>query len=252
MSISYFKLRDRFDFSRDSLDIGNPVTWSRKHFLKHLFKKILTIHEDLLEEFYRHHLTYYLETHPQGEEKNFFEYLWQTVESQLNVLKSKDIYDKDHVRNLLNTDRLKKVMWMLMSLDRWDIHRKNQPIIEKQEIQIFALTQEITDLKAKLQEATNLDTKQYINVPKGRLLPLLDLFIQMADLEVEGKELVFSEFPIVWVKMICKYFREDHEEIDFNRVRRYFPKDKRNPSARSASIPSGQSLFTIKPVRKRS
>jgi hypothetical protein len=27
MSISYFKSRDRFDFSTDTLDIGNPISW---------------------------------------------------------------------------------------------------------------------------------------------------------------------------------------------------------------------------------
>ena len=111
MSISYFKLLDRFDFSRESLDIENSVTWSRKHFLKHLFKKIVTIDENQLEEFYYHHLAYYIDNQLQRGEKIFFKYFWQTVESQLNVLKSKDIYDKDHVRNLMNTYRLKKVMW---------------------------------------------------------------------------------------------------------------------------------------------
>jgi hypothetical protein len=32
MSIIYFKLRDRFDLSNNTLDIGNPITWNRLHF----------------------------------------------------------------------------------------------------------------------------------------------------------------------------------------------------------------------------
>ncbi|MDQ0640171.1 hypothetical protein QF042_003736 [Pedobacter sp. W3I1] len=36
MSSIYFKQRDRFDFSKDTMDIGNPITWDRDHFLKHL------------------------------------------------------------------------------------------------------------------------------------------------------------------------------------------------------------------------
>lgn len=30
----FFKPRDRFDFSKDTLDIGNPLSWKRAHFLK--------------------------------------------------------------------------------------------------------------------------------------------------------------------------------------------------------------------------
>jgi len=43
MSINYFRPRNRFDFGNDTLHIGNPITWSRKDFLKHLFKRIFAI-----------------------------------------------------------------------------------------------------------------------------------------------------------------------------------------------------------------
>jgi len=52
MSVNYFKPRDRFDFSKDTLDIGNPLTWDREQFLKHLFKRIFAISEDRIEAFY--------------------------------------------------------------------------------------------------------------------------------------------------------------------------------------------------------
>jgi len=65
------------------------------------------------------------------------------------------------------------------------------------------------------------------------------------------KELVFSEFQIVWVKMICKYFCEDHKEIDFDRVRRYFPKDKRNPGNRSSSVPPDHHHFEIREIKRK-
>jgi hypothetical protein len=97
-----------------------------------------------------------------------------------------------------------------------------------------------------------MDTKQYINIPKGRLLTFLDLGIKMLGVKLpDGKELLFAEFPIVYVKLICKYFREGHEEIDFDRVRRYFPKDRSKPSNRSATIAADQQLFEIRDIKKR-
>jgi len=72
MSIFYFKPRDRFDFSSDTLDIGNPITWNRLHFLKHLFKRIFAISEQRFFEFYSHHLNYYLKNINNGSEELFF------------------------------------------------------------------------------------------------------------------------------------------------------------------------------------
>ena len=45
MSISFFRPRDRFDFSKDTLDIGNPISWKRAHFKKHFFKRVFAIHD---------------------------------------------------------------------------------------------------------------------------------------------------------------------------------------------------------------
>ena len=71
MSTIYFKLRDRFDFSTDTLDIGNPISWSRKNFLRHLFIRIFAIREERIEEFYQRHLNYYLEQHPNSNKETF-------------------------------------------------------------------------------------------------------------------------------------------------------------------------------------
>jgi hypothetical protein len=250
--IAYFKPRDRFDFSDDTLDIGNPLTWKRAHFLKHLFKRVFAINEDRIEEFYRRHLAYYLANNANGNEETFFKTLWELIERQLKVLTGKDVYDKHHVRNQREIDRLKKFTGMLISLDRWNFHKSGDAVIAQQETELYTLKEQLQQLKAELQKATALETKQYINIPKGRLLAFIDLCIKMGDLQADGRELVFSEFPIVWVKLICKYFREDNQEIDFERVRRYFPKDRRNPGNRSGKIPTDQQLFEIKPLKRRS
>lgn len=252
MAISYFKPRDRFDFAVTTLDIGNPITWKRSHFLKHFFKRVFAIHENRLSEFYHHHLDYFLANNNDLSEKLFFKNIWELIQRQLKVLKSKDVYAENHVRTQRELEHLQKFATVLISLDQWNIHKSNDSVIARQESEILALKNQITSLKSDLLKATNLETKQYINIPKNALLSFLDLCIQMQDIELPtGRELAFAEFPIVWVKLICRYFREDHEEIDFNRVRRYFPKDRRNPGSRSSAIPSDQHLFEIKTVKKR-
>lgn len=252
MGIKYFSPRDHFDFAVDTLDIGNPITWKRSHFLKHFFKRIFAIHENRLNEFYDHHLNYFLANNDDVNEELFFKHLWEIIERQLKVLMGRDIYGENHVRTQKEIEHLKKFTILLISLDQWNVHKSNDSVIAQQESEILALKKQIVRLKSDLQIATSLETKQYINIPKGGLLSFLDICIQMQDIKLpSGKEIVFTEFQIVWVKLICRYFREDHEEIDFNRVRRYFPKDRRNPGSRSAAIPSDQHLFEIKGVKKR-
>jgi len=89
MSISYFKPHDRFDFSENTLDIGNPITWSRLHFLKHFFKRIFAIPPMRFQEFYLHHLDFYLKNTGDSSEKSFFKNFFEIIDRQLKVLKKK-------------------------------------------------------------------------------------------------------------------------------------------------------------------
>ncbi|MCX2431613.1 hypothetical protein [Pedobacter sp. GR22-10] len=147
---------------------------------------------------------------------------------------------------------LTKLRNLLISFDNWNVHKSYDNIVANQESDIYALRQQIETLKAELKKATALETTQFIDIPKGVFLSFVDLIIQMQEMKLPSdKELVFSEFQIVWVKMICKYFREDHKEIDFDRVRRYFPKDRRNPGNRSSSVPSDQHLFEIREIKRK-
>jgi len=251
MSITYFKQRERFDFSNDTLDIGNPLTWKRAHFLKHFFKRVFAINEDRLEEFYRHHLTYYLVNHTDGNEETFFKYLWDIVERQLKVLTGKDVYDKNHIRNESEIEQLKKFSAILIPFDQWNFHKSNDAVIAQQESEIYILKQQIIGLKSELKKATSLDTEYHINIADGQLLTVVDLFKKMEDLNTHGKELLFAQFQIIWAKMICRYFRHGGKEINFDTLRRYFPGDKENPGVRSASVPAKNQLYNIVLIKKR-
>src|SRR4051794_4010488 len=129
MSIAFFKPRGRFDFSKNTLDIGNPLTWDREQFLKHFFKRVFAIGEDRIKEFYQRHLAYYLAEHTDGSEEIFFRYFWGQIEKQLKVLMGKNIYDKDHVQNERQIKRLNQFTEMLISADRWNIHKSNDAMV---------------------------------------------------------------------------------------------------------------------------
>lgn len=251
MSI-YFKPRDRFDFSVNTLDIGNPITWSRSHFLKHLFKRIFTLPPTRFQEFYQHHLDYYLKNTYDSNEEVFFKNFFEIIDRQLRVLKGRDVYSKNHVKTQRELVHLTNLKNLLISFDSWNVHKSYDNIVANQESDIYTLRQQIETLKAELKKATALETTQFIDIPKGWFLSFVDLIIQLQEVKLpSGNELVFAEFQIVWVKMICKYFREDHKEIDFDRVRRYFPKDRRNPGSRSSAVPLDQHLFEIREVKRK-
>jgi len=252
MSITYFKPRDRFDFAKDTLDIGNPIQWDRSHFQKHFFKRVFAIPEDRIQEFYQRHLAYYLSRHTDGTEEIFFKYVWSLIERQLKVLLGKDVYDKNHIRNEREIVRLQRFTGMLITIDRWNIHKSNDAVIAQQESEIIALKTEVTQLKADLKKASMLETVGYINIPDGYRNAVLHLCLQMQELKTpDGKELMFSQTQSVWTKMICKYFREGDREINHETIRRYFPSDKREPGDKHADIPAKSKLFTINPIKKR-
>jgi len=252
MSITYFKPRDRFDFAHHTLDIGNPISWDRSQFLKHFFKRVFAIDGDRLDEFYQRHLAYYLANHSDGTEEIFFKNFWALIERHLKVLMSKDVYDKNHVRNEREIWRLQKFTELLISLDRWNFHKSNDAVIAQQDSEIHVLKQQIIQLKAELKKATSLETEDYINIANGHRNAVLNLYLQMQELKSpDGKELMLSQTQSVWTKMICKYFREGDREIKFETIRRYFPGDKREPGEKHADIPAKSKLFEINPIKKR-
>ena len=110
----------------------------------------------------------------------------------------------------------------------------------------------MAELKEELKAARKLDTEDFINIQDGELLTLVDLCRKMQNLELNGKELVFSQTQTVWVKMICKNFKHGNKEIKFDTIRRYFPANPNEPSRRSAPVPAKSQHFQIVEAKKRS
>ena len=246
MPNKYFKAHEAYNLNPHRYDIGT-IIGLKNGFEDNLFiKKLFTLPELEYPAFYQYHLAYFLGKEPGGEEE-FFTFVWQIVLRRINFLEHKNPFNSSHALDMEILEKLTDFQKYLRSIDQWHTQKTLPEIIEDQHKEIRKQQAEIARLKSELQKATSLETKQYIDIPKGRLLTLVDLCIQMLDLKLpDRKELLFTQFPIVWVKLICKYFREDQHEIDIERVRSYFPKDRDNPGSRSRLIPIYQKLFEIK------
>lgn len=253
MSLEFFKPRGRFDISKSTLDIGNPFFWDRKHILKHFFLRVFVIPTNKWDVFYNNHLTYYLKKYPEAKEETFFNFLWSLVATRLKTLGDKDIYEsKTHVRDQKEIAQLKSFTAFLISIDKWNFHETDKEIILRQQAQLNTQQNKITKLSEELRAFKLLEPTDQINIHKGNLLTLVDLFLQLKELKLDDKkELVFSITQAVWMKMICKYFTENNEPIKFERLKRYFSPDPENPlNVKHADVPSEKRLFKIIPAKK--
>lgn len=253
MKTAYFKYRQRFDFSADTLDIGRPLFWSKLHEDNHLLYRLVKLDEDRFEAFYQYHLNYYFSKNPQGHEKDFFKHVQEIVSDRIEQLRIKDPFKSSHPSDVKTKEQLKKFREFLTSIDQWHTHQSTESIITSQKEEIYNLTEQLSKLKAELKEARSLETTDRIRIAKDHLTTVIDLFIQLQELKLpDGKELMFSQTQSIWVKMICKYFEQDKDSISPETVRRYFPADKRSPGTKYSPVPPQSKLFKISAAKKRS
>lgn len=253
MSLEFFSPRDRFNFSKDTLDIGNFLQWDKDSFLKHFFLRVFAISTNQWEAFYTHHLTYYLANHPDSQEKEFFKTIWLIIETRLTSLSLKDIYtSENHVRDQKEIKHLKSFTQFLISIDRWNCHETDKAAVVRLQNELYTALNQVEKLKADLKLAKKLETTDHINIPKGYLLTLVDIFIELQKQKVDGKkELVISATQAIWMKMICRYFTEDHKAINYDRLKRYFSPDPDNKeNVKYAEVPENKKLLKIVPNKK--
>ena len=148
--------------------------------------------------------------------------------------------------------QLRAFLGFLASIDRWNVSRTKDEIIAEKESVIKMLKETVEKLTKELKEARKLETEGYINIPDGYLLTVVDLMVKLRKQNLkDGRELAFSQFGMVWVKMICRYFRENNEPISIGTVQRYFPADLNDLKEKYAEVPSKNRFFDIVPVKKR-
>ncbi|ETZ19541.1 hypothetical protein [Pedobacter sp. V48] len=248
MSELYFCPRKQFSFSANTFDIGTwHKHWRRDQLNRFVLRKIFQIGAGRFPDFYYYHLEYYRATQKNAEESKFHKYLFDEANDDLERLKKLSIYSKKNAENLVMKDTLVSVIEFLKSIDLWNSTETADATIAKQQIKITELESQNKTLVNLLKEFKQLDTSDYINIREGYRDTLLDLMLQMQGLTLpDGRELVFSQTQAAWTKMICKFFREDNQEIKHDTIRRYFPSDKRDPGIKHAPIKEKFKLFHIK------
>ena len=252
MRTQYFKHRHWADFSKDINDIGRPLFWPRENEDNHFLYRLYDKQEAQFPAFYQYHLDNFLKLYPDADEKEFFTHVWEIIDDTTAELKVKNRYTSRHAMEFRNKQHLKSFLGYLKTIDQWDTGRTKDEIIADKEGEIRSLKEQLAELKDELKAARKLDTEYFINIQDGELLTFVDLCRKMQKLELNGKELVFSQTQTVWVKMICKNFKHGNKEIKFDTIRRYFPGNPNEPSRRSAAVPAKSQHFQIIPTNKRS
>lgn len=253
MKYNYFKPRGRFDFHPHPFDIGVPIIlgW-KKHYDRHFFNRLYERDRAEYAPFYRYHLDYFLNHNDDVTEELFFEHVWQIIKDRIEQLVLEDKNDSSHERQIERRAKLRSFVKYLETIDQWNTDKSKDEIIAAKEAEIKNLKEQLTNLKQELKAAKKLETEDYINITDGYLLTVLDLLLQTQELQLaDGKELLLSQTQSVWLKMVCKYYRENNAPISFDTIRRYFPADKREPGVKHAAIAAKHRLFEIKPVKKR-
>lgn len=251
----YFKSRPRFGKREHPYDIGRPFTWWKSHYDRHFLNTLYERAESEFDAFYRYHLEHFLNVNEDVAEEEYYNRVRDIATDELVVLvrEGKHPSKSRHERNNREKIHLRAFVTYLDTIDRWHAAKTKDEIIAAKEEEIRNLKAVLDALKVELKAARKLETADYINITKDQLLPFLDLCLQMQEIKLDdGKELLFSQTQIVWVKIICRYFREDNQEINFDTIRRYFPGDKRNPASKYAAVPAKKKLFRIVPSKKRS
>lgn len=250
----YFKPRARFKRKEHPFDIGMVFTWWKSHYDRHFLKNLYERSENEFDSFYNYHLRYFLSVNEGAEEAVFFKHVWDICSDELAVLiKDDGRHSKSrHARNNMQKIQIRAYIAYLRSIDRWNTDKTKDEIIAEKETEIQHLKKQLAETRQELKDARRLETEDYINIAAGYRGTLLDLCLQLQELKLpDGRELLLSQTQSVWMKMICKYFREDNQEINFETIRRYFPGDKRNPGGKYSPVPAKSVLFKISPVKKR-
>ncbi len=252
MRAKYFKHRHWTDFSKNTNDIGRPLFWQKENEDNHFLYRLYDKQEAEFPAYYKYHLDDFLNVYPDAEEKEFFKHVWDIIDDATAELKVKNRYTTRHAMEFKNKQHLKAFLSYLKTIDQWNTGRTKDEIIATKEGEIRSLKEQVAELKDDLKAARKLDTEDFINIQDGELLTFVDLCRKMQKLELNGKELVFSQTQTVWVKMICKNFKHGNKEIKFDTIRRYFPGNPNEPSRRSAAVPAKFQHFQIIPSNKRS
>jgi len=244
----YFRFRNRFDFSPNRFEIGNPIIQNKVQADNFFLKKLYSLSEDDFERYYNFHLFCFLESHPDQDEA-FFNYVHGIVTTRINYFNSLNPFSGTAKRNIKPKKQLEAFVSFLKAIDRWHKTEPLESVIGDKDYQIDKLKERITELESQLKQATKYDVAEKIVIDKGGLPAFMNLIEQLQDLTLSNdNKLTRSQTQSPWYKMIAKYFMHGDKEISIDTARNYFPAKKGDKPAKFIEIAEKDKLFKI--VRK--
>jgi len=244
----YFRFRNRFDFTPNRFEIGNPITQNKIQADNFFLKKLYQLSENEFESYYNFHLSYFLESHPNQEEA-FFNYVHSIVNTRINYLNTLNPFSGTAKRNIEPKKQLDAFLNVLKTIDRWHKIQPLEFVIGEKDKRIDKLNERIAELESQLKEATKFDAAEKVVIDKGGLPAFMNLIDQLQDLTLPSdNKLTRSQTQSPWYKMIAKYFMHGEKDISIDTARNYFPAQKGDKPAKFIEIAEKDKVFKI--VRK--
>jgi hypothetical protein len=242
---SYFHFRGRFDFSPNRFEIGNPIIQNIIQVDNFFLKKLYQLSENEFESYYNFHLSYFLESHPNGEEA-FFKNVYNIVNTRVNYFNSLNPFSSKSKRTTAPKKQLEAFLNFLKVIDRWHKTEPLEYVIGDKDSQIDKLKQRIVELEGQLKEAVRYDAAEKVVIDKGGLPAFMNLIDQLQDLTLPNdNKLTRSQTQSPWYKMISKYFMHGDKDISIDTARNYFPAKKGDKPAKFIEIAEKDKLFKI-------
>lgn len=246
LSNSYFKFRDRFDFSPHPYDIGRPFFDNRALEDNFFLLKIYEIDSSEYNLFYDYQLGFYLLTNPDSEEL-FFNHVYDIVINRIRHFKRQDPFSSKYASGLEHTRQLEAFLDFLKSIDQWHKSEPLESVIGEKENLIVQLKSQVEELELEIKRAKEFDANEKIVITNTYIAAFMDLLGQLQNLTSGNTKLLSSQGQSPWYKMVAKYFQHGDKPISIDTARNYFPAKKNDKPSKYINIPDEDKLFEIVP-----
>jgi hypothetical protein len=242
----FFKFRGRFDFSPHPYEIGQPVFRNEKVEDNSFLYRLYEISTGEHRAFYDFHLSHYLVTNPDGEEK-FFRKVNKTVNRRIGFYSAKSPFRWGYSVILDKLSKLDTFREFLETIDLWSVNASIEKIFSQKDAEIALLTGKLTELRSRLDDIMKYEASEKITIHGGDLPVFMDLMRQVQGLVLpNGKRLLTTQGFSPWYKMIAKNFVHGDKPIPLATAQNYFSSPG---SSKYIFIAEKDRGFDIVPVR---
>lgn len=158
---TYFKFRNRFDFSPHCYDIGRAFFYNRALEDNFFLLKIYEIDGSEYSLFYDYQLGFYLKDNP-GSEEAFFNHVYDIVISRIRHFKRQDPFSSKYASGIEPTRKLEAFLEFLKTIDHWHKAEPLESVIGEKDKLIDQLKSRVNELEAQLKQAKEFDANEKI------------------------------------------------------------------------------------------